>query len=131
MPQFLLTIRWQSLALAQRFDDREYLSVWNAKLALVLMEQGKLAEATTCICQALRIGRAMHNTPCISVALVVLAQIRIAEASAANHLPNVRRRLLLHAKNDVQRALSLEGVESDTREKGASVLAHIELLLAQ
>ena len=124
--------RWynKSLALAQRFDDREYLSVWNARLALVLMEQGKVAEATTCICQALRIGRAMHNTPCMSVALVALAQIRVAEASAANHLPNVRRRLLLHAKDDVQRALSLAGLESDTREKGASVLAQVEQLLA-
>lgn len=124
--------RWynKSLALAQRFDDREYLSVWNAKLALVLMEQEKLAEATTCICQALRIGRAMHNTPCIGVALVALAQIRLAEATAVKRLPNVHKRLLLHAKADVRRALSLTGLESDTREKGASVLAQVEQLLA-
>lgn len=130
---YLAAERWyhRSLALAKRFDDREYLSLWNAKLAIILMEQGKLAEATTCICQALRIGRAMHNNPCIGAALVALSSMRITEAHRARHLPNVHKRLLLHAKDDVQRALHLEGLEADTREKGESVLAQVDLLLGQ
>lgn len=130
---YLAAERWynRSLALAKRFDDREYLSLWNTRLAFILMEQGKLAEATTCICQALRIGRAMHNNPCIGAALVALASMRVTEADTARHLPNVHKRLLLHARDDVQRALHLEGLEADTREKGEAVLAQVELLLAQ
>jgi predicted ATPase len=76
------TLYMRSLELAEQFNDREYLSLWNADLATILQEQGNLARAEECVGRALTIGRAIRNTPCISVALVALGNLRIAQAKA-------------------------------------------------
>jgi tetratricopeptide (TPR) repeat protein len=118
----------KSLALAERFHDQQYLSLWNTELASILIRQGKLTEAATSIREALRIGRAMQNAPCIGAALVTLGRLRLAQATSAPH-SDLRARLLLHARNDVQRALELERLEAETRTKGQQVLAQVALLL--
>lgn len=125
--------RWykKSLALAERFNDREYMSMWNVGLASVLQEQGKFAEAAECIKQALRIGRAMRNDPCTGAALVALGNMRIAQAIASENLSRVRTRLLMHARDDIQRALNLEGLEAETRAKGEAAFTQITRLLSQ
>ena len=120
----------KSLVLAKRFNDREYMSRWNAGLAAVLQEQGKHDEAAACIRHALGIGRAMHNSPCIGVALLALANLRVAQAQAfSKQLPKVRTRLLMHAKEDIQRVLALEGLEAETRTRSQLILAQISLLM--
>ena len=72
-----------SQELAEQFNDREYLSLWNADLATILQEQGNLAGAEECVGRALTIGRAIHNAPCISVALVALAQAQAGDFKSA------------------------------------------------
>src|SRR6266550_4279433 len=120
----------KSLVLAKRFNDREYMSRWNAGLAAVLQEQGKHDEAAACIWLALNIGRTMHNSPCIGVALLALANLRVAQALAiSKKLPKARTRLLNHAKEDIQRVLALEGLEAETRTRSQLTLAQISLLM--
>ncbi|MFL5589024.1 MAG: DUF6788 family protein [Ktedonobacteraceae bacterium] len=120
----------KGLVLAKRFNDREYMSRWNAGLAAVLQEQGKHDEAAACIRLALSIGRTMHNSPCIGVALLALANLRVAQAQAfSKKLPKMHTRLLNHAKEDIQRVLALEGLEAETRTRSQLTLAQISLLM--
>ncbi len=70
----------RSLTLAEHFNFQVYMSEWNTCLALVLQEQGKIAEAKTSIHNALSIGRAINNTPCIGLALIALGNLRLAQA---------------------------------------------------
>src|SRR5712691_1721065 len=118
------------LVMEKRFNDREYMSRWNAGLAAVLQEQGKHDEAAACIRLALSIGRTMHHSPCIGIALLALANLRVAQAEAfSKKLPRARTRLLNHAKEDIQRVLALEGLEAETRTRSQLTLAQISLLM--
>jgi hypothetical protein len=45
--------------------------------------------------------------------------------------PTIHTRLLVHARQDIQRALALEGLEAETRTRGHLALAHILLLQNQ
>ena len=120
----------KALALAERFNDREYMSRWNAGLAAVLQAQEKYDEAATCICRALRIGRSMHNLPCIGVALLGLADLRVAQVQACSiQFPTLRVRLLAHAREDIQRVLALESLEAETRTRAQLTLAQVSLLM--
>ena len=122
--------RWyrKALELTTLTHDREYISAWNAALATVLQEQGKLEEAASCIKQALIVGRAYHLNPCIGIALVVLGEFRIKQALNAQTTPRQGRHFLKLATCDLQRALSLEGLEAETRTRGHLAFAHITLL---
>ena len=122
--------RWyrKALELTTLTHDREYISAWNAALATVLQEQGKLEEAASCIKQALNIGRAYHLNPCIGIALVVLGEFRIKQALNAQATPRQGRHFLKLASCDLRRALSLEGLEAETRTRGRLAFAHIALL---
>ncbi len=122
----------KSLILAKGFNDREYMSRWNAGLATVLQAQGKHDEAAACIQCALSIGRNMHNAPCIGVALLALANLRIAQAQASpKKLLNIRIRLLAHARKDIEHALALEGLEAETHTRSLLALAEVSLLMGE
>ena len=84
----------RSLLMAEQIDDREYLSRWNADLALVLIERQDIPGAAQHAARALSIARAMHNTPCAGYALVSIGTLRIALARAA-----------ATNKNDIARAV--------------------------
>jgi predicted ATPase/DNA-binding SARP family transcriptional activator len=120
----------ESLVSAERMQDREYISWWNARLAQVLREQNRFDEATTCIIRALSTARAMSNQPRIGTALLALANLRIAQAQALTmrRFPKVRMRLLLHARQDVERALALNNLEAETNLKCRLALAQIAIL---
>jgi len=121
----------ESLVYAERMQDREYISWWNARLASVLKDLNKVEEATACIIRALSTARAIHNQPRIGTALLALANLRIAQAQPVRKFPNVRRRLLLHARQDVERVLALSGLEAETNLKCRLALAQITLLLGE
>ncbi len=122
----------RALELAEALTkDSEYISLWSAGLAAVLQALGKSAEAVQFITRAWKTGRAMHNSPCIGQALVTLGNIRIAQAIGAEDLPAVQKRLLRHAREDIQRALTLDELEVETRISGQLALAHITLLQGQ
>ena len=80
------------------------------------------------------ISRARNLTPCIGVALVVLGQLRIAQALQLRTTVGVRQErqqrsatssythLLRKAKVSLQRALSLEGLEAEDKNRGTTDL---------
>ncbi len=121
----------ESLVYAERMQDREYISWWNARLAYVLKDQNKMEEATACIIKALSTARAMNNQPRIGTALLALANVRIAQAQPVRKFPKVHRRLLLHARQDVERVLALSNLETETNLKCRLALAQISLLLGE
>ncbi len=120
----------ESLVTAERTEDREYISWWNARLAQVLKDQNRFDEATTCIIRALSTARAMSNQPRIGTALLALANLRIAQAQVLTmrRFPKVRKRLLQHAQQDVERVLALSNLEAETNLKCRLALAQIALL---
>jgi tetratricopeptide (TPR) repeat protein len=134
------TLCRRSLIVAEQVNDREYQSLWNADLASILQES-KVEEAKVYVCRALKIGRAIHNTPCIGLALVVLGSVRIVQAKALegchserseeSGLERTSPRFLRSARLNLERALALEGLEAETRTRGHLGLAQISLSLGE
>ncbi len=114
----------RALNLAEQFRDRTYISMWSARLAVILQTQHKSVEATSCIIRALQVGRAMQNTLCIGHALLALATIRIMQAQHTGE-----KRLLTHAYTHVTRTLHLPKLDAETYTHAQLVLAHALLLL--
>lgn len=133
------------LALAEQTNDQVYLSTWNIELAAVYQDQGRLSEAYTCISHALSIGRAIHNAPCIGLALIALGNLRIAQALASKNdqatqeqetvspSPSEKqqdqfRRYLARAGKTLQRALTFDRLEAEARNRGQLASAQVSLL---
>ncbi len=137
----------QSLSLAEQINDQTYVSLFNVGLATVCQIQGKLSEAQACILRALTIGRAMRNAPCVGSALVALGNFRIAQAMEASDKRDIdekngtlhqkewqgsndtRVRLLRRAKMTLERALTFNELEAETKAEGRLALAYVLLLL--
>jgi predicted ATPase len=122
------TLYGKSLLLAEQVEDREYMSLWNSDLAIILLAQGKLVDAEMCVGRALATGRAIRNTPCLGLALVALGNLRIAQANAE---AMGAMRDLKRARGSLQHALSLQGLEVETRARGQLALAEVLLLMGQ
>ncbi|HEY6411084.1 MAG TPA: tetratricopeptide repeat protein, partial [Ktedonobacteraceae bacterium] len=133
----------RSLVLAEQTNDQVYLSTWNAELAAVYLDQGRLesqVEAGMCIGRALMIGRAMRNDPCIGYALVALGNLRIVQARGAGEDEprpygdgdgqgwHGRRRYLARANKTLQRALTFGRLEAGARSRGQLALAQVNFL---
>jgi DNA-binding SARP family transcriptional activator/Flp pilus assembly protein TadD len=120
----------EALTLVTQMNDREYLSSWNIVLGELLQEQGRFKEAASAIRYALAIGRAMSNQPCIGVALVALANLRLAlvEDAHANKTPDGLR-ALRHANIDLQRALNMRGLDAEQRTRAHLAQARASSLL--
>ncbi len=132
----------RGLVLAEQINDPVYASLFYSFLATVAQDQGKINEAKTALCQALRISRAMSITPCIGVALVALGHLHIAQALAAQENDSdspgtVKQgsasstRLLKLSRTALQRALALEGLEAEARTEGQLALAQASFLLGE
>ena len=112
-----------SITLAEQINDREYLSLWNADLASVLLERGKLDDAALCVGRALRTARGMRNIPCLTYSLLALGNLRIAQARTSGD-----PRCLKRASTTLHRALSLPAQDTDTHAKIQLALAQIAQL---
>ncbi|MBE3559273.1 MAG: tetratricopeptide repeat protein [Ktedonobacteraceae bacterium] len=125
--------RWykRALELAEHTNDREYLSRWNAALALSLEQQDKLKEASDCAVYALKIGRATHKNPCIGEALVALGNLRLLQANEVVPLPTKRPRMRSHLLKQARKlltcAIALNGVEAETKTRAQILLSRVSL----
>jgi tetratricopeptide (TPR) repeat protein len=125
--------------LAEQVHDPVYISFWNNCLAMVVQNQGKFDDAKKLLVESIKIGRAIKFVPSIGYILVAIGQLRIAEASSGklgnNHMSLEHEhgysseQLLRRARGTLQHALSLEGLEAETRTEGLLALAHISFLL--
>src|SRR6266566_9697853 len=133
----------QALVLAEQVNDPVYISLWQGYQAPILQDQGRVNEAKLSLHRALTISRAMSFIPCIGIALVELGQLRIAQALVIHENDSDMREtikrptrsskanLLRRAGITLQRALSLEGLEAETRTDGQLALAQVSLLLGK
>src|SRR5262249_6821065 len=69
----------QGIALIERVNDSIHFSLWYSYLSTVLQEQGKLEEARKTLYRAMVMGRTMHITPFIGLALVTLGHMRVSQ----------------------------------------------------
>jgi predicted ATPase/DNA-binding SARP family transcriptional activator len=157
--------RWflQGLSLCEQVNDRERLSWCYADLAGVQTDLGHFQEARENILHAITIGRAIKISRCIHHALVVLGELRVAEAiysllivptrqtpiSHQEQWPESRAAhcfdsqaisqlyiplnspLLLRAKQTLQQALALVGMEIEATIEGQLALATAHFLLGE
>jgi tetratricopeptide (TPR) repeat protein len=131
----------QGLTLAEQINDPVYVSLWHSYLAAVTTDQGKLSEVGGLLGHALGIARVMKINPCGGFALVMLGNLRIAQAVSieedhSNSLAGTKRndtrlRYLMRARASLQHALTLRGLEAETRTEGQLVLAQVSLLLGE
>src|SRR5579875_1854504 len=123
----------ESLALATQIKDREYLSIWNAILGMLILQQGRFKESAEVILRALAIGRAVPpNQPCIGFALVALANLRCALVENEQCKSSAKRtRMLHHAQADLRRALSLRGLDAEKRTQAQLAQAQVSRLLGK
>ncbi len=123
-------------------NDPIYTSLLYSYLATIMQDQGKIDEAKTSLCQALRISRAMNITSCIGAALVALGHLHIAQALAGQEKDSdspgtVKQggasytRLLERARTALRRAHNLEGLEAETRTEGQLAQAQASFLLGE
>ncbi len=122
----------RSLLMAEQIEDREYLSRWNADLALVLIERQDIPGAAQRAARALSIARTMHNTPCAGYALVSIGTLRIAQArAAATNKNSIALACLNRAHRTLQHAIALPGLEVETTTKCRIALAEALALAGQ
>jgi len=128
----------RSILLAEHVDDPASVSLWYTYLASALQEQGRLSESGVTLLRALVIARSMHLAPYIGLALVALGSLRINQIMAADTSsgePSSSReevaRTLKRAKMTLRRALSLEGLEAETRTEGELAMARVDLLAGE
>ena len=131
----------KALALAEQVNDPIYTSLWYAHITPILQDQGKMTEATVSLCQSLAISRTMHLTTCLGIDLVVLGQLRTAQALAIlenknsstsmikKQEPSSYARLLHKARISLQQALALGGLEAETRTEGQLTQAMVFFLM--
>ncbi|HLZ80230.1 MAG TPA: AAA family ATPase, partial [Ktedonobacteraceae bacterium] len=132
----------RSLATAERINEADQISWCNVALAATLQDQGNLTEAAECIRRSLSIARSMKSTRNIGGALIALADLRIFQAIIVCELQDERnfpkrikqptemcKRLLLRAKSTIQRALTVEGLETELVVEGLLILASAQFLL--
>ncbi len=132
----------RSLAMAERINEADQISWCNTALAVTLQDQGDLMGAAECIRRSLSIARSMKSTRNIGGALIALANLRIMQAIIAGKLhhegtnaENVSSstvlctRLLMRAMSTLQRAVVVEGLETELVVEGQLILASIYFLL--
>ena len=126
----------KAIKYAENVNDPIFISWWYSYLATTLQEQGKLSEARVALHNALSIGHRSHVALCIGLALVVLGQLRLAQAKNMKiSIPNTveasrsREHILKRAKKTLQHALTFNGLEADARIEGRLALAQTYLLL--
>ncbi|HLX41325.1 MAG TPA: hypothetical protein VKR42_12390, partial [Ktedonobacteraceae bacterium] len=75
-------------------------------------------------------GRKVGNIPCIGLALVAAGNLRIAQAKVSEQGRDSQQRTgyLNRAGRTLQHALTLEGLEAETRAEGHLALAQVSLL---
>lgn len=125
----------QSLHLAEKINDRERISWSSISLASVQADLGNLPEAALNIQRAISTSRTIKSQRCIRYALLGLADLRITQAIAAQHLPDAKdrsiqiTRLLLRAKTTLQKIITLEGLEIENIIDSKHLLALDHFLL--
>lgn len=131
----------RGLSLAEQINDPVYVSLLHSYLAAVTTDQGRLNEVGGLLGHALGIARAMKINPCSGFALIMLGNLRIAQAVSieVDHFNSLagmngnasRLKYLKRARASLQHALTLEGLEAETRTEGQLILAQVSLLAGE
>jgi len=120
----------QGIELAERINDPVYTNVLSSYLAIVLQEKGNYLEARRSLYRALCVARSIRIAPCIGIALVALGSIYTTQA-VANEDYREKIQFLKRARTALQRGLSLEDIEAETKTEGKLLLAQVAFMLGE
>jgi tetratricopeptide (TPR) repeat protein len=119
----------RGVILIEQLHDPRIAALLYACLATTLQEQGEVDEAGTLLFGALQISRVARMAPIIGVTLIALGQLRIEQARGVSDTSSAAYvRLLLRARNTLQRALAIPELEAETRVEGQLALALVMFL---
>ena len=123
------TVIRQGISLIRPLNDTDTIALLYTHLASALREQGEIDEASNMLRLALQTGRLEHTAPLIASIRVALGQWRIDQARGIpDTCDSLRIRLLRRTRNTLQRALTMQTLEAETRVEGQLALAHVVLL---
>jgi len=122
-----------AIHLAERTENSAAIGLWSTYLAGTLQEQGKLEEAGALLVESLAILRQLRITPYIGLALLSVGVFRVSSAltdmlRGASTDESASRHLLWRARKVLDRVLSLEAIEQETRLEGLLTVGRIALL---
>jgi tetratricopeptide (TPR) repeat protein len=125
----------QGIELTEHVNDSLHLSMWYSYLSSILLDQGKLAEASQVLYRAWKFGRTRHVPPYIGLVQMVLGEMRIAQAMmldlewSADKPDREKLRILTRAKRILLNTVAMPGLEAETRTQGRVALGQALLLL--
>ncbi len=142
----------RSLALAERTQEREHMAWCNIALAETLQSAGQLVEALQCLRRSLLTGRNIQHARTIAHALIVAAELRLAQASKAcladlqqratlgtvdahrrsgSECGAAGRTFLVRGLRVLRRALGYEGLDAEVALEGRYLEATLEFVLGR
>ena len=133
----------KGVARAEQAGDTLHLTILRAYLALVKIEQRKIAEARPHVSSALVLGRLLRIPPCTGIALMALAMLRFSQAQASAgrgqkkggslslEETEATREQLKRVVRTLQHILRLTAIESETRTEARLLLAQVTGMLRE
>jgi serine/threonine protein kinase/tetratricopeptide (TPR) repeat protein len=123
------TVLRQGIVLIGALNDITTIGLLHTCLASTLREQGEIDEASNMLHLALQTGRLERTGPSIGMILVALGQLRIDQALGISAEHDSRRiRVLMRARNTLQRALAMQALDAETSVEGHLALAKVTFL---
>jgi predicted negative regulator of RcsB-dependent stress response len=114
----------QALEWAERCNDRPSISFWSSYAGQVALAQGQREQARAHVVRALRYARQCHVEPYVAIALVTAASFHLVQLSQESLVPGAS----VKAKRALHRALTLSGVEAETRIEARLLSARLAAL---
>jgi predicted ATPase/DNA-binding SARP family transcriptional activator len=131
----------KGLKLAEQMNDPVSVSILYTYLAQSMQDQGKFSEASKVLARSLSISRAIGIAPCTGFALVAAGELRLAQTIQHNtnptneefqqDRPGIYKRYLQRAGTTLSHALTIEGMEAETRIEGQLAMAEVEVQRGQ
>ncbi len=133
----------QSLTLAEQINDPEQESWAHIALAGTLLDRGRMEESLDHIRRGLAMGWAIKSVLCTGNALVTLGEWRTTRSARYSSAPGIdgkpitglheemRARLLAGSKKALQRALTMDGLNTEIATEGKLALARAFFLCGE
>jgi tetratricopeptide (TPR) repeat protein len=117
----------EAIVIAESNKDYASVSVCRSYLAVALLESTDLNAAKEALYLALNISRKLSLFPYIGLSLIYIGYLRLKQSMNEKKDLNMRSKSLLRAQKALSHAISIDGIEEETRIEGRLILAQVLL----